>query len=260
MAARRKAADTGSDVPPAGWLLTFSDMVTLLLTFFVLIIAITTVDPRSIVPDGVDEISEASVREIMGPGFLLFSNPSLVDSVAAVIADPDSLPPDARFDQAEITSAVFQLDPETAPPEFREAARVAAESVRVFRDDRGIVISWEGRALFPEGGVLVREETLILLVRLAELIARLELPVSLECHTDPLSDFEGGDGPLSYSLAAERARTVLGVMTGLGIRESRFRLGAYGGARPVTLDPALSYENSRLEVVLYRPPRSSWKG
>jgi chemotaxis protein MotB len=235
-------------------------MVTLLLTFFVLIIAITSIDPKSIVPDGVEEMTEAKIVQVMGPGGLKFANPTLVDPVAAFIEDMDSLPPDAVFNQEEIKNAIFQLDPETAPPEFQEAARAAREDVSVFRDERGMVIRWDGRALFPEGGAIVREETLALLVRLAELISRLDLPVSLECHTDPLSDYEGGDGPLSYSLAAERCKAVLGVFTALGLNGSRFRLGPGGGASPVTRDPAQSFENSRLEVVLYKPPKSSWKG
>ncbi|MDR1080086.1 MAG: hypothetical protein LBQ79_03785 [Deltaproteobacteria bacterium] len=260
MAVRRLDADTEAAVPPAGWLVTFSDMVTLLLTFFVLIIAITSVDPKSIVPDGVDEVTERTVAEVLGPGVLNFANPSLVDPVANFIEDMDSTPPQAVLNQREIKSAVFQLDPDTASPEFREAARAITEGVSVSRDERGMVIRWDGSVLFPEGGALVREEMLVLLVRLAELMARLDLPVSLECHTDPLSDFEGGDGELSYSLSAERAKTVMNVFAALGINPSRFRLGAYGGSRPVTLDPARSHENSRLEVVFYKPPKSSWKG
>ncbi|MDR2612279.1 MAG: hypothetical protein LBG06_05425 [Deltaproteobacteria bacterium] len=260
MAVRRLAADTQGGLPPDGWLVTFSDMVTLLLTFFVLIIAITSIDPKSIVPDGTDEVTEERIRAVAGPGALGFSNPSLVDPLAAFVEGLDSLPPEVGLNQDEIKSAVFQLDPDTAPPGFREAAEAAAAGVSVFRDERGLVFRWDGRVLFPEGGILVREEMLILLVRMAELLDRLTLPVSLECHTDPLSDYEGGEGPLSYSLAAERAKTVLNVFTELGLNGSRFRLGAYGGARPETLDPARSYENSRLELVLYRPPRSSWKG
>jgi chemotaxis protein MotB len=260
MAVRRLAADTSAAQSSTAWLVTFSDMVTLLLTFFVLIIAITTVDPRSIVPDGVDEVNEEKIRQVMGPGFMSFANPSLLDPVAAFVEDMDALPPETVLNQDEIKSSVFQLDPETSPQEFREAAEAVRDSVSIFKDERGLVIRWDGRALFPEGGTLVREPMMILLVRMAELFSRLDLPVSVECHTDPLSDFEGGDGPFSYRLSAERAKTVLNVFTGLGLKESRFRLGAYGGARPVTSDPALSHENSRLELVLYKPPKSSWKG
>jgi chemotaxis protein MotB len=260
MAVRRLEADIDASVSSTGWLVTFSDMVTLLLTFFVLIIAITSIDPKSIVPDGVDEVTEEKVAAVLGPGVLNFANPSLVDPVANFIESIDQIPPEAALNQEEIKSSVFQLDPETAAPGFREAARALADGVSVFRDERGMVIRWDGRVLFPEGGTLVREEMVVLLVRMAELMAKLDLPVSLECHTNPLSDYEGGDGALSYSLAAERAKAVMNVFAGLGINPSRFRLGAYGGSRPVTLDPARSQENSRLEVVFYKPPKSSWKG
>ena len=50
MALKRPPA--ASSVYPQSWLFTFSDMVTLLLTFFVLIISITTTDPKSFSQDG----------------------------------------------------------------------------------------------------------------------------------------------------------------------------------------------------------------
>jgi flagellar motor protein MotB len=237
-------------------------MVTLLLTFFVLIIAITSIDPKSLAQDEGEEFNLQRVNELIGPGALYFSNPSLMDPVVQLFQNLDRIPPEALLDQDEIKNAVFQLDPdprlERVP--FQELQEETRDSVSFFKDERGLVIRFDKAIFFPEGSTQIREENLILLGRLADLLSRLTLNVSIESHTNPLSEFEGGDSPQSFALASVRAKLILNYLLELGLRPSRFRLGAYGGAKPITTDPNLSFENSRVEIVLYQPAKSSWKG
>ncbi|MDR2198321.1 MAG: OmpA family protein [Deltaproteobacteria bacterium] len=257
----RKTAE-GYDGPPSGaWLLTFSDMVTLLLTFFVLIIAITTVDPKSLADEGDEAIDERVLIEIYGNGLLSFSNPNLMKPVTELFEHMEELPPGAVLNQEEIKNAIFQLSPDpSVPGSFQEQEREVRDSVSVFKDERGMVLRWDEALLFPEGSALLREDNLVLLGRLAEFLSRLSLPVSVESHTNPLSELEGGIGPYSYELSKERSRVVMDYLTGLGLKQSRFRLGAFGGSRPLSLDPSGSRVNSRLEIVLYKAHQSSWKG
>jgi chemotaxis protein MotB len=249
----RKDEDTGLD--PSGWMLTFSDMVTLLLTFFVMIISITSIDPRI-----ASEISgQAKVEAVIlqpGPGLLGFSNPQLLSSLAEILQE---IPPDASLDDEEIKAALFQLEPEDNP-DYQRLEREVADNVSIFRDERGLVIRWEKSVLFPEGTAILREENAVLLDRMGALLAALTLPVSLECHTNPLSELEGGDGPEAYWLSARRAKVALGRFAALGLPERRLRLGSFGGSRPLTNDADFGGENSRLEIILYTPPKPSWKG
>ncbi|MDR2460684.1 MAG: OmpA family protein [Deltaproteobacteria bacterium] len=260
MAVRRLSADTEGAQSSTTWLITFSDMVTLLLTFFVLIIAITSVDPRILIPEGADEVNLARIQSVIGPGTMYFSNPTLLDPIVNLVEHMDEIPPDANLNQDEIRAAIFQLDPNDANPEFRELERQSRDSISIFKDERGLVIRWDDKMLFPEGSTLLKEENLILLARLSEFIARLSFPISLECHTDPLSELEGEDTSIAFELSAKRAKVVLDYFIALGLSQSRFRMGAFGGTRPIVENPEFSYENSRLEIVIYKPHQSSWKG
>ena len=257
-----RKTDAASEAPQSGaWLITFSDMVTLLLTFFVLIIAITTIDPKTLVESGQDEISEEALAEVYGQGVLGFANPSLLEPVAELFERVDELPPGAVLNQDEIKSAIFQLDPPPGSPQrFEELERDARDSVSVFRDERGMVLRWDGQVLFPEGGTLLREDNLVLLARVAEFLSRVKLPVSVESFTNPYSELEGGESPVAFELARDRSKVVLDFFASLGLSETRFRLGAFGPSRPVTTDPGRGRENSRLEIVIYKPHSSSWKG
>jgi chemotaxis protein MotB len=256
--ARRRDNGSSDGPDPTGWMLTFSDMVTLLLTFFVMIICITSIDPRVTAEISGEALTEDSVLQV-GPGVLSFANPEVLARLTEFIENQQAIPPDASLDQEEFKAALFQLDPENHP-DFQRLEREVTDSVSILKDERGLVIRWNHNILFPEGTAILREENAILLDRLALVLSTLSLPISLDCHTNPLSDLEGGDSPVAYSLAARRSKMVLDYLTGLGLPESRFRIGSYGGSKPLTTDPERGALNSRLEVVIYTPPRSSWKG
>ncbi|MDR0354758.1 MAG: OmpA family protein [Deltaproteobacteria bacterium] len=255
----RRSSDDGSGIDPTAWMLTFSDMVTLLLTFFVMIISITALEPGSLAEiDDPEQASNSSIS-LQGPGHLGFSNPLLVSYVTAVAENVDDLPPDVSLDQDEILAAMFQLDPINTP-DYQRLEREVSDSVSIVKDERGMVIRWDKSVLFPEGGAVLREENAVLLLRLAELLNTLTLPVSVDCHTNPFSDLEGGDSSAAYTLSTRRSKVVMEHLVSAGLPESRLRLGSFGGSRPVAKDPAQGALNSRLEIVIYKPVRSSWKG
>ncbi|MDR1395000.1 MAG: hypothetical protein LBK52_02350, partial [Deltaproteobacteria bacterium] len=150
MALRRRWAENGSEDTAPGWLLTFSDMVTLLLTFFVLIISITTTDPKSLAVQGdIPVISDEIQLDDLGPGALGFTNPSLIAPVIEIIQNLEQLPLEAMIDQREIKAAIFQLDPESVP-DYQELQREVNDSISIFRDERGLIIRWDKAVIFPE--------------------------------------------------------------------------------------------------------------
>jgi chemotaxis protein MotB len=257
VARKRLPPETGID--STGWMLTFSDMVTLLLTFFVMIMSITTIEPGTLADLDDESSTRSEVSLPQGPGTLGFSNPKLVSDLVALLERLEDLPPDVSLDQEEIKAALFQLEPEDFP-DYQRLEREITDSVSIFRDERGLVIRWDKSILFPEGSAIVRGENMVLLSRLVELLKSLTLPVSVDSFTNPLSDLEGGDSTVAYSLSTRRSRVVLEHFVSLGLPENRLRIGSFGGSKPVTDDPEKGSENARLEIVIYTPPKSSWNG
>ncbi|MDR1051396.1 MAG: OmpA family protein [Deltaproteobacteria bacterium] len=254
-----RVREEDSSLDSTGWMLTFSDMVTLLLTFFVMIMSITSLDPGSLAEiDGPDGTSSNS-RALSGPGQFGFSNPLLIANIADIVEHLEDLPKDVSLDQDEILAALFQLDPVNGA-DFQRLEREVTDSVSIHKDERGLVIRWDKAVLFPEGSAVLREENLLLLYRMAELLETLTLPVSVDSHTNPFSDLEGAGSTTAYDLSIRRSRVVMDYLISLGLPEGRLRLGAFGGSRPVTRDVAQGAQNSRLEIVIYKPAKSSWKG
>ncbi|MDR1678062.1 MAG: OmpA family protein [Deltaproteobacteria bacterium] len=257
MARKHQSEDTGLD--PTGWMLTYSDMVTLLLTFFVMIISITSIEPGTLA-DIDDQTSRSHLTALpVGPGLLGFSNPALVSSLIELTEKLDDLPPDISLDQNEIKAALFQLDPINSP-DYQRLEQEITDSVSIFKDERGLVIRWNKAILFPEGSAILRGENMVLLSRMGQVLQALTLPVSVDSFTNPLSESEGGDSTVAYDLSTRRSKVVLEYLASQGMPDNRLRLGTFGGSRPVTDDPDKGAENSRLEIVIYSPPKSSWKG
>ncbi len=150
--------------PPikSSWLTSFADMITLVLTFLVLLISITTLDPHTdlSVPEG--ELTEPAEEVLRGSGVLLYSNRGLMAPVVEMVENLDNLPPDMMFDPEEVKNAIFQLDPAKAT-EYEQLQEAIDDRIKISRDSRGLVIQWDRSLLFPEGGTIMYEDNLVLL-------------------------------------------------------------------------------------------------
>lgn len=252
---RRRRKGAGGSAQSGSWLITFADMVTLLLTFLVLIISVTTMDPHTEFTQK-EGVLVQDDRVILGNGKFLFSDRRILAPVVELVENLDKLPPDVLFDQKEMKDAIFQLDPSLSA-EYRELWEAADRGVDISLDNRGLVVKWDRSLLFPEGNTVLLDENQLLLQKLAIFLKNISQPISVESHTNPFSALEGGNGPASYELSMRRSRVVMDYLVSLGLEEKRFRIGAHGGSRPLTSDPELAWENSRLEIVIYEPERSS---
>lgn len=252
----RRAGNTGS--PGGGsWLATFADMVTLLLTFLALLISVTTLDPRTPFsqPEGVlEDRGDNYVR--LADGTLLYSNRGLMAPVIELADNLELLPEAMMFDQSEIKRAIFQLDPARAV-EYEQLQEAVDSGLKIFKDNRGLVIQWDRALLFEEGRAELAEANRLLLASLAVFLKNVSLPISIEGHTNPQSQAEGGTGRAAYELSLARSRAVMEHLVSLGLEEKRFRLGGHGASRPRTLAAESAWENSRLEVIIYTPPRGT---
>ena len=257
--ARRPRTTSPLPPAPATWLTSFADMVTLLLTFMVLIISITTMDPRTDLLLSEGELARREDQLQTGDGLLLYSDWGMLAPVIELAENLDRLPEEVMFDQKEIKTAIFQLDP-VKTPDFGQLEEAADEGVTIFKDNRGLVVQWDRSLLFSEGDARLFEANLALLQKLAVFLNSLNLPLSIEGHTDPGSPLEGGLEPAAYDLSLRRAKVVMEYLVSLGLDENRFRLAGPGGAHPRATAPNLSFENSRLEIIIYKPEPSSLIG
>ncbi|MFH1139696.1 MAG: flagellar motor protein MotB [Pseudomonadota bacterium] len=271
MAKKRKGPDAGEQINPLGWMVTFSDLITLLLTFFVLLISMSSMDVKSMQ-------NAFGMFFTGGSGPLYYSDQGQIASPEDLKQVLESMPKNLSDENEGIKNSIFDLNsmdlqslmeltenqaasvinPEVAITEgddYRfKLEKAVKEDVSVLREDGNVIIRMNASILFNEGGAELKREFIPVLGRLGTFLRSVRQSVSIEGHTDG-SPLEGGEDFWAYELSLDRAISVLKYFTNdEGIPEERFRVGGFGPARPAEKGdaPQAGAKNRRVEIILYK--------
>ncbi len=243
MAAREKNQDAGSQFNPLGWMVTFSDLITLLLTFFVLLISMSSMDVKT--------VQKAFQRFSGGSGVLEFGEKGELAELVSFISSASQVSPKMLMENRRAKDIIFKFN----QAGYQRIMDLLGKDIKVKITKKGLAIQLANYILFNEGESTLRMENLPLLHRLAEVIRALRFyPISIEGHTDG-SAAEGGSGELAWRLSLDRAISVLEYFTkDEGLDPSRFRVGGYGPSKPIYPDdlPEHKAKNRRIEIIIYK--------
>ncbi|WP_147819113.1 OmpA/MotB family protein [Salidesulfovibrio onnuriiensis] len=220
--------------PLALWLVTFSDLTTLLLTFFVLLLTMSSMD-NSILTTVTLTTADLGLLERRGSG--------RVTATERLIAELMEKPWEVVDKKNRIKDLLYPED--TMPPELNRAT--LDENVEILARNDGVALVITDGLLFEEGQRELSPAGKYVVDQLIPVISYMSAPVNLIGYADTQ---EPGVNP--YEISEDRALSVLGYMVEKGIGQKRFTLSAYGNDRPrYTGDnPALRAKNRRVEILL----------
>ncbi|MDL2271860.1 OmpA family protein [Desulfovibrio sp. OttesenSCG-928-I05] len=232
--ARKKKKSGGGGASDA-WMVTFSDLMTLLLTFFVLLLSMSSMDRTSLTIISAS-VSNISLLDHAGRGRV----PDRIQMVMDAIEEPRSLL--EKLDR--IKDLLFPHD--ILPPELSHST--LEENLMVLSDAQGIVIVLTDELLFPKGQGELAPAGRKLLDAISPFLMYTTADVTISGHTD--NAVPSGIDP--YALSGLRALSVLEYFLQQKLRASRFSIGAYGADRPlVTGDtPQAQTKNRRVEILV----------
>ena len=220
------------------WMVTYGDMVTLLLTFFVMLLTTATIDGFQL---------RLILAAFPGLGNLEGGNTLEAGRLAELGNTIESLPSMERgraLDQAR-REAVSIFSPE-----------IQSQQVRVQEDERGLVISLASDAFFAPASADVQiEQTRDVLQRLAQLLGSPDLDdrtFRIEGHTDNLPTDPNGPFPSNWDLSAARSLSVLRYLTEFGVADEQFQVMGLGRTRPLRDNgtPEGRAYNRRVDVII----------
>jgi len=222
------------------WLTTYSDMVTLMLCFFVALFNPDEVDPAQLA-------AMISSFTNYGLGASTGGNTLSAGKSADLGNTINSLPAMDRGRSlgTSLRRAVSLFQPE-----------VKSNKVKVTSEERGLVISLASDAFFNPASARVNiEETRDILLRLASLLNSNEVglrKIRIEGHTDAVDVDPAGPWQDNWQLSAERARSVLRYLTDFGVAENRFQIAGFADTMPVStnLTPEGRAYNRRVDIVI----------
>lgn len=225
-----------------GWLLTFADMMTLLLTFFVLLMAMSSMD-RSILRDiSVSMVGVEGQAVSKGAGKI----PTRFEIVKRALENPASV----YEDMQRIKDVLF---PEETLPAGMTKSRLDSK-VDILVRPEGIALVLSDDLLFASGQSDLTEDRKKMLSEFALFLATVPAPVNVAGYTDNIP----GKLKENTVLSAERALAVLRYFLELGFQAERFSVSAYGDAFPLADNgtPEGRAKNRRVEILMKTTGRS----
>jgi chemotaxis protein MotB len=232
---RRRKRDNDEHENLERWLITYSDLITLLLAFFIMMYTFSKQDAQKY-----QEVSEHLKSIFTGKSVLTGGSGPASGSGPTNIAIKTSTNSDAvrRELENEVRSMAEWTDPE--------------KKISVFKDERGIVIRIMDKAFFNEGKADLKGSAKYALDKIMPIISNNKKPVRIEGHTDNVP-IRTNEFKSNWELSTRRATEVVRYL----VEAHHFppdRISASGFAEyhPITSNDTSENRslNRRIEIIL----------
>lgn len=221
--------DDGGGIDPNAWMATFSDLLSLLLTFFVLLFAMKSVDKGKL---------EETLSYFRGGGIGILESGAFMPLMS-----------ERRPDISE------QIVP-ISPADLRNVLKKKEldEKVVITSQRKGTLVTLPNTLLFDSGTADLHPGADALLAEITNLLKMTEYHFQIVGHTDnlPISDPRYAS---NWELSIARAGRVLRALIDVGgMSPDRFSIVGYGASRPIYPNNTVENRaaNRRVEIVLLK--------
>lgn len=228
--------------PPEGapdWALSWADMMTLIVVFFVLLASYSNLDV-------------VKYRELTG-------------SLQAALGARDRTLDDPQREgelTAGISSAAAERERRWVEREVESVVREIGGPLQMIHSSEGMRVRIDGKVLFETGQAELRPEAVAMLQRLAPPLRRYPYRLQIEGHTDDVP-IATATYPSNWELSAARAANVVRfLIADAAIPPDRLSAVAYADTRPVFSNASEESRarNRRVEFLLSKPPAPTGSG
>ena len=265
---RRRPGGAGGHDNSERWLLTYADMITLLMALFIVMWSISVTNVSKF-----DELRIALKQAFSGKVFtresgLLGGERSILKPDGTPVETIVPQPPKVAQSFTQIVPKNQQVEDKLAQQDLENLRRIKAEidryavqhrltgKIRTAIDERGLVVRLiSDDLLFSTGEAQLQPRSLPVLRKVSHLLATSRIPndVRVEGNTDdvPISTPEFRS---NWELSTARADAVLQQLLVLGVPANRLAVAGYGDQRPVVPNTTADGRqlNRRVDLVVLR--------
>ena len=253
MSGRRKHADHEEHENHERWLITYADMITLLMAFFVMMYGLSILDLKKFDEFKAGVAKQLGKSPVMDAGQgILIAGTGIAESSAPAIGSGNR---NGADDAAQQEGDLKREDlPNLAATVTKNLASAGlAGTVETSVDPRGLVLYVANRTLFKSGSAFIEWEGRRVLDQLTLALAPIDNLIVVEGHTDSVPIKLGGLFPSNWELSTTRATQVLRWMVDVrGLPAPRFSAAGYADTRPRVANdtPVHRAENRRVEIIV----------
>jgi len=246
--ARRKRAEHHEEHMDEGWLLPYSDLMTLLLALFIVLFASSQVDQKKVAK--MAEAFNAAFNSSGSAAAILDDSPSMVEPTAEKDMPQNE---DLSKKQKQMQENAQLLDLKKGIDQYIVENNLSKKLHTVLSED-GLLIRIRDSALFPSGSAELIPGSRQFGSQIAKMLKNIPQKVVISGHTDnvPISN---GQFPSNWELSSLRAINFMKYLLDQdALPPERFSAIGYGQYRPIADNstPEGKAKNRRVEVLIMR--------
>jgi len=226
------------------WLLTYADMITLLMVFFIILYSMSAINPARF-----QEMQEAFSSVFTGGNFTIFDTRGGGGAGVLQGLTPGQRVQSNRGGRNAGTGGQSLLRNQ-AVSSLQNL--VKAGKVKVIPTENGFAISLVSDLFFASASAALNADAMPVLQQISDFLGQIPNSVVVEGHTDNIPPdavrWPGGN----WQLAAERSVAVLQTLEDYGVPTERLSSSSYGSTRPVqsnNTEEGRSF-NRRVDIVI----------
>lgn len=254
--ARRKKKKAENEGGSERWLITYADLITLLMIFFVLMYTMSQVDAVKYKAVA-NSLSVVLTGDAMS--MLEAQGPSLAEGISGQqVPEGAEDNPSLQGQLSEVKKMVEEFinsqDQEASNKGKGQVATRLGDYISIVEQERGLVISFKDTLLFASGSDDLTPQARQVIVKVGSALKPIPNYIRVEGHTDNLP-INTGKFPSNWELSALRASNVVHVLQkDVGINPERLSVIGYGEYRPlVANDTDLNRSmNRRVDIVILK--------
>ncbi len=241
----------------AGWLVTYGDLMTLLLCFFVLLYSMSKVDEGKF-----KELSQSLNQALVGNnGSTIFDKPATPED-DDLVGDPVEQDPSADDDVEVEEGGIEDLwlpevmaDVTDALDQYFEEAGLSSE-IKVDIVEEGILLDIKETVLFDSAEASIKPQSLPTLNQLATLFKLVENEVRVVGHTDNVP-IQTSKYPSNWELAAARSCAIVRYYTTKTFEADQFVCLSQGDSDPIATNTTAAgrAQNRRVNFLIVATPQ-----
>lgn len=219
------------------WLLTYADLITLLMIFFVLMYTISNVNSKKFA-----ELSASMSKALLGQ-----NSGQFLGEAAGKIPIKENLSDKVKAELESMKKAQQEI-------EKLVKEKGLGGKVEVSQEGRGLVISLKEALLFKSGSAEITPEAKNILIKLAEILTSLPNQMRIEGHTDNLP-IHTPSFPSNWELSTARATNVVKLLINeVKMPPEKFSATGYGEYRAIVPNNSEvnRARNRRVDIVVLR--------
>ena len=225
------------DFNPNAWMVTFADLIMLLLTFFVLLLTMSSMDTKRL-RSLMSHFTEST-------GVLEFASSGKVSDFSSFISQYNNSDSMLVIDQNHFLTNI------KLSSEIENMLGDVNEKINLSDDERGVVLSFNENILFDPGKAIVKKEIFPILDAVADAIYECPNDILIMGHTDNIP-IKSKLYKSNWELSAYRGLSVLDYfLKEKELSPSRFYVGGFGSFRPIYPNdtPKNRSLNRRVEII-----------